>query len=207
MFATKQLNSKVSEKFMSLIVESDYMDWCDLGENDDWQVTGTSVACLQMSKDLNDLSLNKSFHESKDNEEEDDWELLNDESMENYDFIENDEKDMQQVQMNNFGADFDEDTTMNGNEGVRSFDFIEHKVLPSDTLQGICLTYKISATKLRMINQFSGSSLSLAPAKLIIPINSKKIRDELIKEKNVKDYMISKLIDEAPGLIYSEARL
>mmetsp|Transcript_38752 Transcript_38752/g.56905 ORF Transcript_38752/g.56905 Transcript_38752/m.56905 type:complete len:146 (-) Transcript_38752:284-721(-) len=48
--------------------------------------------------------------------------------------------------------------------------YIKHKVLPTDTLTGICLKYKISAVKVRQINRFSGSNLHLAPNPLIIPI-------------------------------------
>lgn len=47
--------------------------------------------------------------------------------------------------------------------------YMEHVVLPTDTLQGLCLAYKISATRLRMENSFSGNSLQMAPKKLRIP--------------------------------------
>jgi len=47
---------------------------------------------------------------------------------------------------------------------------IDHVVLPTDTLQGLCLAYKISATRLRMENGFSGNSLRMAPKKLKIPV-------------------------------------
>jgi hypothetical protein len=38
-----------------------------------------------------------------------------------------------------------------------------------DTLQGICLQYKIKPAKLRQMNRFSGSNLNLAPKKLLLP--------------------------------------
>mmetsp|Transcript_37687 Transcript_37687/g.80508 ORF Transcript_37687/g.80508 Transcript_37687/m.80508 type:complete len:541 (-) Transcript_37687:510-2132(-) len=47
--------------------------------------------------------------------------------------------------------------------------YVTHVVLPTDTLQGLCLAYKISATRLRMENGFSGNSLQMAPKKLRIP--------------------------------------
>jgi len=50
--------------------------------------------------------------------------------------------------------------------------YIHHVVLPTDTLQGLCLAYKLSATRLRMENNFSGNSLQLAPKKLRIPNNA-----------------------------------
>eukprot|EP00591_Stephanopyxis_turris_P009422 CAMPEP_0195519272 /NCGR_PEP_ID=MMETSP0794_2-20130614/14550_1 /TAXON_ID=515487 /ORGANISM="Stephanopyxis turris, Strain CCMP 815" /LENGTH=272 /DNA_ID=CAMNT_0040648395 /DNA_START=34 /DNA_END=852 /DNA_ORIENTATION=- len=52
--------------------------------------------------------------------------------------------------------------------------YTEHVVLPTDTMQGICLNYQISETKLRQANQFSGSNLSLAPSKLFVPLNGKR---------------------------------
>ncbi len=52
--------------------------------------------------------------------------------------------------------------------------YIYHVVLPTDTLQGLCLAYKLSATRLRMENNFSGNSLQLAPKKLRIPNNVAK---------------------------------
>jgi LysM repeat protein len=59
--------------------------------------------------------------------------------------------------------------------------YLNHVVLPTDTLQGLCLAYKISATRLRMENGFSGNSLQLAPKKLRIPtvtsVNNKTNND------------------------------
>jgi hypothetical protein len=52
---------------------------------------------------------------------------------------------------------------------TNTYEFYEHIILPSDTLQGICLQYKIKPTKLRQMNRFSGSNLNLAPKKLLIP--------------------------------------
>jgi len=51
---------------------------------------------------------------------------------------------------------------------------MEHIVLPKDTLQGICIQYKVSATRLRQVNRFSGSNLLLAPKRLLIPIKGKR---------------------------------
>lgn len=62
----------------------------------------------------------------------------------------------------------------NGTKPSRSSSFVEHKVLPTDTLQGLCLAYKISATRLRMENNFSGNSLQLAPKTLRIPIDPER---------------------------------
>ena len=62
-------------------------------------------------------------------------------------------------------------------DAVKGVDYIEHFIQPTDTFQGICLTYKISATKLRQTNLFSGTNLKLAPSPLIIPMESKETID------------------------------
>ena len=51
-------------------------------------------------------------------------------------------------------------------------EYIEHIVLPTDTLQGICLAYKVSAMRLKKENGFSGNNLQLGPKKLRIPVNT-----------------------------------
>ena len=51
-------------------------------------------------------------------------------------------------------------------------EYIEHIVLPTDTLQGICLAYKVSAMRLKKENSFTGNSLQFAPKKLLIPVNT-----------------------------------
>jgi hypothetical protein len=51
-------------------------------------------------------------------------------------------------------------------------EYIEHIVLPTDTLQGICLAYKVSAMRLKKENGFSGNNLQLAPKKLRIPLDT-----------------------------------
>ena len=52
---------------------------------------------------------------------------------------------------------------------------ITHKVLSTDTIQGICLRYKISPHELRKANHFTGDNLHLAPETLIIPTRTKVI--------------------------------
>lgn len=51
-------------------------------------------------------------------------------------------------------------------------EYIEHIVQPTDTLQGICLAYKVSAMRLKKENSFTGNSLQFAPNKLLIPVNT-----------------------------------
>eukprot|EP00584_Thalassiosira_punctigera_P010002 CAMPEP_0172537994 /NCGR_PEP_ID=MMETSP1067-20121228/9486_1 /TAXON_ID=265564 ORGANISM="Thalassiosira punctigera, Strain Tpunct2005C2" /NCGR_SAMPLE_ID=MMETSP1067 /ASSEMBLY_ACC=CAM_ASM_000444 /LENGTH=1848 /DNA_ID=CAMNT_0013323403 /DNA_START=213 /DNA_END=5759 /DNA_ORIENTATION=+ len=66
------------------------------------------------------------------------------------------------------------DAAGRSNNAVASTSYIEHEVLRTDTLQGLCLAYKISATRLRMENKFSGDSLQLAPKTLRIPVSSER---------------------------------
>lgn len=46
---------------------------------------------------------------------------------------------------------------------------LAHKVSPTDTIQGLCLKYKISPRELRKANHFTGDNLYSAPETLIIP--------------------------------------
>jgi LysM repeat protein len=47
---------------------------------------------------------------------------------------------------------------------------LEHTVMPGDTLQGICLRYRVSAVDLRRANVFSGNNIQFKTS-LLIPIN------------------------------------
>lgn len=57
-------------------------------------------------------------------------------------------------------------------DAVKGIHYLEHEIQPTDTFQGICLTYRITGTKLRQVNMFSGTNLKLAPSKLIIPVET-----------------------------------
>jgi len=57
-------------------------------------------------------------------------------------------------------------------------DAIYHRVLPTDTLQGLCLKYKVTPTKLRQWNKFSGSDLRFAPQTLVIHPTKQYIRTD-----------------------------
>jgi hypothetical protein len=92
--------------------------------------------------------------------------------------------------------------------GILGVDYVEHVILPTDTFQGICLAYKISATRLRQVNHFSGSNLSNAPKKLIIPLTKKALRSGFIRvqDKESHEYKLHALIAEVPGLKEKDAR-
>jgi len=87
-------------------------------------------------------------------------------------------------------------------------DFVEHVVLPSDTFQGLCITYKITSYQLRQANMFSGSNLKLAPKKLIIPVRKKlvlagKIR---LQDRNSREFKIHSIQAVFPDLTPSEIK-
>jgi len=96
-------------------------------------------------------------------------------------------------------SDHNDNGSMNMKSPSSSFSsYMEHKVLPTDTLQGLCLAYKISAVKLRMANKFSGNSLILAPKTLKIPLNSinsptSKVEDDTSLGKKSSDDVPSSL--------------
>lgn len=59
-------------------------------------------------------------------------------------------------------------------DGCVKFDkpsIVEHTVMHGDTLQGICLRYRVSATDLRRANMFSGNNIHFKTS-LLIPINA-----------------------------------
>ena len=84
---------------------------------------------------------------------------------------------------------------------------LEHVVLPTDTLQGLCLAYKISATKLRMENNFSGNSLQMAPKKLKIPV-SKGSKGMMIRvqDRSSKEFKLYAFVAEIPSMELVEAK-
>jgi LysM repeat protein len=82
--------------------------------------------------------------------------------------------------------------------GILGVDYVQHVVLPTDTLQGICLTYKINSTKLKMANHFSGNSLNLAPKKLVIPISAAALRQGFLRvqDTDAKEYKLHAFLAE-----------
>jgi LysM repeat protein len=93
-------------------------------------------------------------------------------------------------------------------KGVLGVDYVEHVILPTDTLQGICLSYRISVTKLRQANHFSGNSLLLAPKKLVIPISKKALRQGFIRvqDTDAKEYKLHAFLAEFPDFGLTEAK-
>jgi LysM repeat protein len=92
-------------------------------------------------------------------------------------------------------------------QAVANVDFVYHTVLPSDTMQGLCLRYRISATKLRQANRFSGSNLLLAPPKLVIPITERNFNImDRIQDKDSPEYKLQSFLAEFPHLGLSERR-
>lgn len=94
-------------------------------------------------------------------------------------------------------------------KGVLGVDYLEHVILPTDTLQGICIAYKISSTRLRQANHFSGNSLLLAPKKLVIPISKQALKSGFIRvqDTDAKEYKIYYFLAEFQNLFgVSEAK-
>lgn len=92
------------------------------------------------------------------------------------------------------------------NEPVENVDYVVHTVLPSDTLAGLCLRYKVKATLLRQVNKFSGSNLLLAPSKLVIPLNEDTLHLITVQDKTTRDYKLQSVVAEYPHLRQTEAR-
>lgn len=93
-------------------------------------------------------------------------------------------------------------------KGVLGVDYVEHVVLPTDTLQGVCLSYGVRETKLKMANHFSGNSLSLAPKRLVIPLSKKALRSGYIRvqDTDAKEYKVHAFLAEFADLGMAEAK-
>ena len=94
-------------------------------------------------------------------------------------------------------------------------EYINHVVLPTDTLQGLCLAYKISATRLRMENNFSGNSLHMAPKRLRIPTNAAAVPvgthekgGTMIRtqDRTSREYKLYAFVAELPSMELVEAK-
>jgi hypothetical protein len=89
--------------------------------------------------------------------------------------------------------------------------YIDHVVLPTDTLQGLCLAYKISATRLRMENNFSGNSLRMAPKKLRIPAGAPSSQSQSgsmirTQDKTSAEFKLYAFVAEIPSMELVEAK-
>lgn len=95
-----------------------------------------------------------------------------------------------------------------GRESALKDEYIEHIVSPTDTLQGICLTYKVSAMRLKKENGFTGNSLQMAPKILRIPTNTNygmnlqrqdKTNDDELPPKNTDSISTSQEVAGIPN--------
>ena len=93
-------------------------------------------------------------------------------------------------------------------KGVLGVDYVEHVILSTDTLQGICLAYKLSASRLKRANHFTGDSLVMAPKRLVIPISKKAMRQGYLRVQDTdsKEYKMHALQAEFPKCGLTEAK-
>ena len=94
------------------------------------------------------------------------------------------------------------------NKGILGVDYVEHVILQTDTLPGICLAYKVSASRIKRANHFTGESLLLAPKKLVIPISKKAMQQGYLRvqDTDCKEYKIHAIQAECPTLGLTEAK-
>lgn len=86
------------------------------------------------------------------------------------------------------------------------FVYVEHIILPENTIQGICIQYKVSPVTLRQVNQFSGSTLLLAPKRLVIPLKRSTHTGVRLQDQTTDEYKIHKILVEYPALREEEVR-
>lgn len=93
-------------------------------------------------------------------------------------------------------------------KGILGVDYVEHIVLPTDTLQGVCIAYKCSASNLRRANHFTGQSLHSAPKKLLIPLSKQALRTGFIRvqDTDTKEYKLCFFQAEYPEISSTEAK-
>lgn len=93
-------------------------------------------------------------------------------------------------------------------KGILGVDYVEHICLPTDTIQGICIAYKVSASQLRRANHFSGT-LHSAPKKLLIPLSKQALRTGFIRvqDTDTKEYKLHYFQAEFPDIRAAEAKV
>lgn len=82
--------------------------------------------------------------------------------------------------------------------------YIEHVVMPEDTLQGICLRYKIKAHVLKRHNNFSGDSFRMVS---VLKIPMAEIRDSVIVPQARTQDVVLQVFRNTTGLGVVEAKL
>jgi hypothetical protein len=95
----------------------------------------------------------------------------------------------------------------NSSLGVLGVDYIEHELRPTDTLNGICLAYSITPSKLKQANLVLTSdndSLVLAPKILAIPISDGVY--SRVRDTSSEDYKLFTLMKKFPKLGTKEAK-
>mmetsp|Transcript_2876 Transcript_2876/g.7897 ORF Transcript_2876/g.7897 Transcript_2876/m.7897 type:complete len:427 (+) Transcript_2876:114-1394(+) len=93
-------------------------------------------------------------------------------------------------------------------KGILGVDYVEHVCLPTDTMQGICIAYNVSASQLRRANHFSGT-LHSAPEKLLIPLSKQALRTGFIRvqDTDTKEYKLHYFQAEFPNMSAVEAKV
>lgn len=92
-------------------------------------------------------------------------------------------------------------------KGILGVDYVEHVCLPTDTLQGMCIAYKVSVSQLRRANHFSGT-LHSAPKKILIPLSKQALRTGFIRvqDTDTKEYKLHYFQAEFPDISAVEAK-
>ncbi len=87
--------------------------------------------------------------------------------------------------------EFDSKAVSNNSVVLESPAVIEHVVMPADTLQGLCLRYRVSAVSLRQYNNFSGNAFRSRKS-LRIPLEP---HVPVVIQQPTEDVLIQKFIN------------
>jgi hypothetical protein len=181
---------------------------CKLTENWHIQVTATELPPLvsdvespteianevpqPVSDSASDVTTDATTESSNDNQ---------------YNETERDDPDVNSEQDNGTNAEVSSFRRRNSALGVLGVDYVEHELRPTDTLNGLCLAYSVTPSKLKQANLVltgDNDSAVLAPKTLAIPISDgfySRVRDT-----SSEDYKLFTLMKKFPKLGAKEAK-
>ena len=107
----------------------------------------------------------------------------------------------------NVSCDSKSGPSKDGDKDCDDIEYTTHVVLPTDTLAGLCLLYKISRRDLQRANRFYGDDLRLAPGQLTIPITEKARRlGWMPQDFDSREYKMAALLAKFSSLSSIEAK-
>jgi hypothetical protein len=181
-----------------------------LAENWHIQVTATELPTVLTDAESPTEIANEVPHPVSDSASDVTTEATTESSNDNQDIeTERDNSDSNNEQDNDTNAEVIVSSFRRRNAalGVLGVDYIEHELRPTDTLNGVCLAYSITPSKLKQANLVltgDNDSVVLAPKTLAIPITDGFF--SRVRDTSSEDYKLSTLMKKFPKLGTKEAK-